>query len=217
MRYNVSRLKNVAKTQHQANTNIHKTLNWATAPFQKIPKPAIFLNRCCRLHNIFGTYKIKRNVYPQSSDCHAKYIFTQSLVSGFHFTTDFPENVFSAQSLSTKFGSVFNFPQSFGLKIVFKLLKSENCLWRFPQSLVSVFLNFFGWELSLKVFHKVWFQFSIITQDFSFTNFINFLAKKYERSVLCKFGKYIVCNVPRLVFRWQIQHQANTNIHKLLN
>ena len=25
--YNVSRLKNVAKTQHQANTNIHKTLN----------------------------------------------------------------------------------------------------------------------------------------------------------------------------------------------
>ena len=42
----VLRLKNVAKTQHQANTNIHKTLNWATAPFQKFPKLAIFLNRC---------------------------------------------------------------------------------------------------------------------------------------------------------------------------
>jgi hypothetical protein len=69
---NVLRLKNVAKNQHQANTNIHKTLNLATAPFQKFPKPAIFLNRCCVLHNIFGTYKTKRNVYPPSSDCHAK-------------------------------------------------------------------------------------------------------------------------------------------------
>ena len=27
----------------------------------------------------------------------------------------------------------------------------------------------------------------------------------------------ITANVPRLVFRWQIQHQAITNIHKLLN
>ena len=53
--HNVSRLKNVAKNQHQAFTNIHKTLNLATAPFQKFPKLAIFLNRCCRLHNIFGT------------------------------------------------------------------------------------------------------------------------------------------------------------------
>ncbi|WP_203229849.1 hypothetical protein, partial [Flavobacterium sp. LMO9] len=34
-------------------------------------------------------------------------------VSGFHFTTDFPENVISAQKLSTKFGSVFNFPAKF--------------------------------------------------------------------------------------------------------
>ena len=107
--FNVSRLENVAKMQHQAITNIHKTLNLATAPFQKFPKLAIFLNRCCRLHNIFGTYKTQRKVFPQSSDCHAKYIFTQRLVSGFHFTTDFPENVFSTQSLSTKFGSVFNF------------------------------------------------------------------------------------------------------------
>ncbi|WP_203228802.1 hypothetical protein, partial [Flavobacterium sp. LMO6] len=48
-------LKIVAKTQHQAFTNIHKTLNLATAPFQKFPKLAIFLNRCCRLHNIFRT------------------------------------------------------------------------------------------------------------------------------------------------------------------
>ena len=52
---NVSRLKNVAKMQHQAFTNITKTLNWATAPFQKFPKLAIFLNRCCVLHNIFWT------------------------------------------------------------------------------------------------------------------------------------------------------------------
>ena len=44
-------------------------------------------------------------------------IVTQSLVSGFNFTTDFPENVFSAQSLSTKFGSVFNFHARFSVII----------------------------------------------------------------------------------------------------
>ncbi len=38
---------------------------------------------------------------------HAKFGFR------FHFTTDFPENVISAQSLTTKFGSVFNFPAKF--------------------------------------------------------------------------------------------------------
>ena len=43
---NVLRLKNVAKMQHQTITNIHKTLNKRTVPFQKIPKLAIFLNRC---------------------------------------------------------------------------------------------------------------------------------------------------------------------------
>ena len=86
-------------------------------PFRIFPKPAIFLNRCCRLHNIFGTYRIKRNVYPQSSDCHAKHIVTQSLVSGFDFTTDFPENLISTQSLSTKFGSVLVFHARFLVKI----------------------------------------------------------------------------------------------------
>ena len=30
----------------------------------------------------------------QSSDCHAKHIFTQRLVSGFSFTANFPENIF---------------------------------------------------------------------------------------------------------------------------
>ena len=40
-------------------------------------------------------------------------IITQSLVSGFNFTTDFPENVISAQSLSTKFGSVFKYHAKF--------------------------------------------------------------------------------------------------------
>ena len=44
--YNVLRLKNVAKMHHQAFTNIHKTLYKTTVPLQKIPKPAIFLNRC---------------------------------------------------------------------------------------------------------------------------------------------------------------------------
>ena len=59
--------------------------------------------------------KTQRKVFRQSSDCHAKHIFTQRLVSGFNFTTDFPENVISAQSLSTKynyharfFGNNFN-------------------------------------------------------------------------------------------------------------
>ena len=37
----------------------------------------------------------------------------QSLVSGFHFTTDFSENVISAQKLSTKFGSGFNYQAKF--------------------------------------------------------------------------------------------------------
>ena len=60
--------------------------------------------------------KTQRKVYRQSSDCHAKYIITQSLVSVFNFTTDFPENVISAQSLSTKFGSVFNFHARFSVK-----------------------------------------------------------------------------------------------------
>ena len=44
--FNVLRLKNVAKMQHQTITNIHKTLNKRTVPFQIFPKPAIFLNRC---------------------------------------------------------------------------------------------------------------------------------------------------------------------------
>ena len=88
--------------------------------------------------------------------------------------------------------------------------------WFVTQSLVSVFD--FTENFPKKDFqHKVWFQFSIITQDFSITISINFLAKKQERSFLRKFGKYIAFNVPRLVFRWQIQHQAITNIHKLLN
>ena len=69
---------------------------------------------------IFSELKKQRNVYPQSSDCRAKYIFTQRLVSGFNFTTDFPENVFSAQSLSTKFGSVLVFHARFSVKIIRK-------------------------------------------------------------------------------------------------
>ena len=128
-----------------------------------------------------------------------------------HTVLYFHELKNSTQRLSTKFGSVFNFPQSFSLRIVFILLKiRELSLKVFHKVWFSV-LNItqsFSAEnclyiakirkLSLKVFHKVWFKFSIITQDFSFTNFINFLAKKQERSVLRQFGKYIVCNVSRL-------------------
>ena len=47
---------------------------------------------------------------------HKVRIVTQSLVSGFDFTTDFPENIFSTQSLSTKFGSVLNFHARFSVK-----------------------------------------------------------------------------------------------------
>ncbi len=57
--------------------------------------------------------KTQRNVYRQSSDYHAKHIFTQRLVSGIDFTTNFPENVISAQKLSTKFGLVFNYHAKF--------------------------------------------------------------------------------------------------------
>ena len=56
----------------------------------------------------------------QSSDCHAKHIFTQRLVSGFNFTTYFPENVISTQSLSTKFGLVFVFHAKFSVIIIQK-------------------------------------------------------------------------------------------------
>ena len=65
---------------------------------------------------------------------------------------------FKINVLCTVFFSVLNITQSFS---------AENCLYIAKIR-----------KLSLKVFHKVWFKFSIITQDFSFTNFINFLAKK---------------------------------------
>ena len=147
-----------------------------------------------------------------------------------HTVLYFHELKNSTQRLSTKFGSVFNFPQSFSLRIVFILLKiRELSLKVFHKVWFSV-LNItqsFSAEnclyiakirkLSLKVFHKVWFKFSIITQDFSFTNFINFLAKKQERSVLRQFGKYIVCNVSRLENVATSQNQTNTNIEKTLN
>jgi len=49
----------------------------------------------------------------RKANFHAKQIFTQRLISGFDFTTNFPENLFSTQSLSTKFGSVFNYHAKF--------------------------------------------------------------------------------------------------------
>ena len=52
-----------------------------------------------------------------------------------------------------KFGSVFNFSQSFLLRIVFKLLKSENCHWRFSTKFG------FSFQLSHKIFRL---QFSLI-------------------------------------------------------
>ena len=70
--------------------------------------------------------KTQRKVFRQSSDCHAKHIFTQRLVSGFNFTTDFPENVISAQSLSTKFGSVLNFHARFLGNNFNKFLSEKN-------------------------------------------------------------------------------------------
>jgi hypothetical protein len=48
------------------------------------------------------------------------------LVSGFHFTTDFPENVISTQSLSTKFGSVYNYHARFFGNNFNKFLSEKN-------------------------------------------------------------------------------------------
>ena len=124
-----------------------------------------------------------------------------------HTVLYFHELKNSTQRLSTKFGSVFNFPQSFSLRIVFILLKiRELSLKVFHKVWFSV-LNItqsFSAEnclyiakirkLSLKVFHKVWFQFSIITQDFSITTFINFLTKKLLLNVIPK----LFANVLRL-------------------
>ena len=70
--------------------------------------------------------KTQRKGYRQSSDCHAKHIFTQRLVSGFYFTTYFPENVISAQSLSTKFGLVFNYHAKFFGNNFNKFLSEKN-------------------------------------------------------------------------------------------
>ena len=62
-----------------------------------------------------------------------------------HTVLYFHELKNSTQRLSTKFGSVSNITQSFWLRIVFKLLKSENCLWRFSTK--------FGFRF--QILHKV--------------------------------------------------------------
>ena len=61
--------------------------------------------------------KTQRNDYPQSSDYYAKHIFTQFLVSAFIFTANFPENVISTQSLSTKLVRFSIFAQDFSVTI----------------------------------------------------------------------------------------------------
>ena len=61
----------------------------------------------------------------------------------------------------------------------------------YPQSLVrfSIFRKVFRWELSLKVFHKVWFSVLNITQSFSAENCL-YIAKirKLSLKVSTKFG-----------------------------
>ena len=53
-------------------------------------------------------------------------IVTQRLVSVFNFTTYFPENVSSAQSLSTKYGSVYNYHARFFGNNFNKFLSEKN-------------------------------------------------------------------------------------------
>ena len=120
-------------------------------PLQKIPKPAIFLNRCCRLHNIFGTYKIKRNVYPQSSDCHAKHIFTQRLVSGFYFTTDFSQ----IRNFSTKIIDKVRFGFQFSRKIFSNNLFRKNRREAFSVSSENIlYTTFRGLKIVAKNQHQ---------------------------------------------------------------
>ena len=73
------------------------------------------------LHNIFRTLK-KRNV----TFFGKVRIVTQSSVSVFNFTTYFPENVSSAQSLSTKYGSVYNYHARFFANNCNKFLSAKN-------------------------------------------------------------------------------------------
>ena len=98
---NVPRLVFRWQIQHQAVTNINKSLN-LTASCQKYHKT-------CHL---------------KQTDVAHSIIFSRTEKS--------------TQRLSTKFGSVFNFPQSFSLRIVFE---------GFPQSLVfgfKYYTKFFG-------------------------------------------------------------------------
>ena len=121
---NVSRLKNVAKTQHQANTNIHKTLNWATVPFRIFPETSHIFKPLLNAVLYFQNLKNQRNVYPQS------------LVFGFQMSRKL--------GLSRKV---------FRQRIVSKLLKFENFLWRFYTKFG------FSFSLSREIFRL---QFSLI-------------------------------------------------------
>ncbi len=65
----------------------------------------------------------------------------------------------------------------------------------------------FGMEIMLQ----------ILTEVVLFYIFVQKNVRKNIRVVLTAMSSKVTYNVPRLVFRWQIQHQAITNIHKLLN
>ncbi len=60
-------LKIVAKNQHQAFTNIHKTLNLTTAPFQKFPETSHIFKPLLNAVLYFRNLK-KHKVFRQSSD-----------------------------------------------------------------------------------------------------------------------------------------------------
>ena len=141
-----------------------------------------------------------------------------------HTVLYFHELKNSTQRLSTKFGSIFNFTQSFSLRIVFILLKirelslkvfhkvwfsvlnitqsfsAENCLYiaKIRKLSLKVFHKVFGWELSLKVFHKVGFSFPLSRKIFHLQFSLIFLRKNRSEA-FCGSSENILCATCRVL------------------
>ena len=74
-----------------------------------------------------------------------------------------------------------------------------------------------SWFVAQSIFNAKFGSVFTYRAKFFCNNFLNYLAKKKERSVQRKFGKYIAFNVLRLKNVAKNQHQAFTNITKTLN
>ena len=113
----------MAKMQHQAFTNIHKTLNWATAPFQKIPETShIFkplLNAVLYFRNLKNNATFYRKVRFRLSIVTQTWSVAQSLVFRNVFSTKvFRQSSVQNSVITQKFSASF-------LKIIKRKNRSE--------------------------------------------------------------------------------------------